>query len=63
MLSRERGSGEICINGAMAHLVRPGDLVIILAYSGIDESQINGHSPRVVHVDGKKSTNSYSVIR
>ena len=53
VIEGERGSGEICINGAAAHLVSPGDLVIILAYAGIDESQINGHSPRVVHVDGK----------
>lgn len=46
-----RGSGEICINGAAAHLVNPGDLVIILAYSGVDESKISDHSPKVVHVD------------
>ena len=46
-----RGSGEICINGAAAHLVNPGDLVIILAYSGVDESKIGDHSPKVVHVD------------
>ena len=46
-----RGSGEICINGAAAHLVNPGDLVIILAYSGIEENMIQGHLPTVVHVD------------
>ena len=51
VIEGKRGSGEICINGAAAHLVSPGDLVIILAYSGIYESQIDGHSPRVVHVD------------
>mgnify|MGYP005714403389 FL=1 len=53
VIEGKRGSGEICINGAAAHLVNPGDLVIILAYSGIDESQIGRHSPRVVHVDGE----------
>lgn len=46
-----RGSGEICINGAAAHLINPGDLVIILAYSGIEENMIQGHHPTVVHVD------------
>ena len=46
-----RGSGEICINGAVAHLINPGDLVIILAYSGIEENMIRGHLPTVVHVD------------
>ena len=51
VIEGKRGSGEICINGAAAHLVSPGDLVIILAYSGIDGSQIVAHSPRVVHVD------------
>ena len=53
VIEGKRGSGEICINGAAAHLVSPGDLVIILAYSGIDESRIDEHSPRVVHVDGE----------
>ncbi|MFL2979950.1 MAG: aspartate 1-decarboxylase [Candidatus Thalassarchaeaceae archaeon] len=53
VIEGEGGSGEICINGAAAHLVNPGDLVIILAYSGIDESLIDQHSPIVVHVDGK----------
>ena len=42
---------QICIIGAAADVVSPGVLVIILAYSGIDGSQIDGHSPRVVHVD------------
>jgi len=51
VIEGERGSGEICINGAAAHLVSPGDLVIILAYSGIEEGRIKDHSPKVVHVD------------
>ena len=51
VIEGKRGSGEICINGAAAHLISPGDLVIILAYSGIAGRQIDGHSPRVVHVD------------
>ena len=49
----ERGSGEICINGAAAHLVNPGDLIIILAYSAIEGSLVGEHEPCVVHVDGK----------
>ena len=48
---RGPGAGEICINGAAAHLINPGDLVIILAYSGIEENMIQGHLPTVVHVD------------
>ena len=46
-----RGSGEICINGAAAHLVNPGDLVILLTYQGVDEGEIENHQPRIVHVD------------
>ena len=37
----ERGSGEICINGAAAHLVNPGDLVILVTYKTIEEEKIN----------------------
>ena len=46
-----RGSGEICINGAAAHLINPGDLVIILAYSGVEEIMVGETHPKVVHVD------------
>ena len=46
----ERGSGEICMNGAAAHLVHPGDLVIILTYEWIPSSEVSGHAPRIVHV-------------
>ncbi len=48
-----RGSGEICINGAAAHLVNPGDLVILLTFQGIEEGEIENHQPRIVHVDGQ----------
>ena len=46
-----RGSGEICINGAAAHLARPGDLVIVATYAEYDEEELAGHEPRVVFVD------------
>ena len=46
-----RGTGEICINGAAAHLVNPGDLVILLTYQGVGEGEIENHQPRIVHVD------------
>tara|TARA_B100001113_G_scaffold258353_1_gene213495 strand:- start:12532 stop:12915 length:384 start_codon:yes stop_codon:yes gene_type:complete len=47
-----RGSREICINGAAAHLVQPGDLVIILSYVEIEEKFVSIHTPRIVLVDG-----------
>lgn len=45
------GSGVIGINGAAAHLVSPGNLVIIMSYLQIDESERHSHQARVVHVD------------
>lgn len=46
-----RGSGEICINGAAAHLVSPGDKVIILTYGIMNLAEYCTHVPTVVHVD------------
>ena len=37
MIEGERGSGEICVNGAAAHLIKPHDLVIICSYVQIDD--------------------------
>jgi aspartate 1-decarboxylase len=47
----ERGSGVIGINGAAAHLVHPGDLVIIMSYAVLDDAEARVIQPRVVHVD------------
>ena len=47
----ERDSGVICVNGAAAHLVSPGDLVIIAAYTWMPEEQARKHEPKVVFVD------------
>jgi aspartate 1-decarboxylase len=46
-----RGSGVIGINGAAAHLVHPGDLVIIMSYAVLDDAEARALAPRVVHVD------------
>ena len=46
-----RGSGVIGINGAAAHLVHPGDLVIIMSYALLDDAEARALSPQVVHVD------------
>jgi aspartate 1-decarboxylase len=50
-LPGERGSGEIKINGAAAHLVRPGDLVILVAYGVFEEEEARSLKPTVVLVD------------
>ena len=49
----KRGSGEIGINGAAAHLVKPGDLVIIANYGWMTEQEAALRTPNVVHVDAK----------
>ena len=46
-----RGSGTIGINGAAAHLVHPGDLVILVTYVTVDDTEARRWRPRVVHVD------------
>ena len=53
VIEGQRGSGVIGINGAAAHLVQPGDLVIIISYAGMEDAQAHSFRPRVVHVDDK----------
>ena len=48
-----RASGEVGINGAAAHLVRPGDLVILAAYGWMSADEATTNRPRIVHVDAK----------
>ncbi|CAM5419336.1 aspartate 1-decarboxylase [Streptomyces spiroverticillatus] len=51
VIEGERGSGVIGINGAAAHLVHPGDLVILISYAQVDDSEARTFAPRIVHVD------------
>ena len=53
VIKGKRGSGEVCINGAAAHLVNKGDLVIIVAYCQLNENESLHHKPKIVYVDGK----------
>lgn len=46
-----RGSGVICLNGAAARLVTPGDKVIIITYAAMEEEEARKHQPTVVFVD------------
>ena len=51
VIEGQEGSGEVCINGAAAHLIQPGDIVIIIAYAQMDEAEAASFEPRVVFVD------------
>ncbi|MBL0708182.1 MAG: aspartate 1-decarboxylase [Sulfurimonas sp.] len=47
----ERGERDICLNGAAARKVHPGDKIIIVAYATYDEKELQTYKPRVVVVD------------
>lgn len=51
VIAGEPGSGVIGVNGAAAHLVHPGDLVILLSYAVLDDVEARTYAPRIVHVD------------
>jgi len=51
----EKGSRTICANGAAAHLIRPGDVIIIACFCDIEESMARDHKPLLVFVDEKNN--------
>jgi len=53
IISGERGSGKVCINGAAAHLINKDDLVIIVAYCQLNEAEAQIHQPKIVHVNSE----------
>ena len=57
----ERGSGQICINGAAARLVNAKDMVIICAYGLLAPDEINEHRSRVVLVDAQNQVTEIKV--
>lgn len=50
-IAGERGSGIVCLNGAAARLMQPGDIVIIIAYTWLEEKDAVHHKPKVIFVD------------
>jgi aspartate 1-decarboxylase len=52
-MAGEAGSGTVCINGAAAHLVHPGDLIIVATFAEVDDEELKPHRPRIVLVDEK----------
>ena len=51
VIEGERGSGEICVNGAAAHLVKPHDLVIVCSYVTLDDAECRDFEGIRVFVD------------
>ncbi|GAB3620212.1 aspartate 1-decarboxylase [Glutamicibacter sp. PS] len=50
-IAGEPGSGVIGINGAAAHLVHPGDIVILMSYAQMEDAEARTFTPSVVHVN------------
>ncbi|MBO8437342.1 MAG: aspartate 1-decarboxylase [Bacteroidetes bacterium] len=55
VIKGERGSGVICLNGAAARLVQPGDIVIIMAYAMMDMDEAKSFNPKVIFPQGKSN--------
>ena len=51
LMPGERGAGQVCINGAAAHLISPGHTVILIAYSQMEDAEARTYLPHVVFVD------------
>lgn len=56
-IAGERGSGMICLNGAAARLVQPGDKCIIMCYCQMDPEEAQAHRPYVVFVNDDNEIN------
>lgn len=52
-IAGKRGSGIISINGAAAHLIHPGDLVILIGYGLMGEEEARTYQPKIIFVDEK----------
>ena len=45
------GRGDVCLNGAAARLVHPGDRIIVITYADFEDAELDEYEPKVVHVD------------
>lgn len=57
------GPGEVCLNGAAAHLIDIGDIVIVIAYADVSSDELDVFAPRIVHVDATNAIVDESVSR
>jgi aspartate 1-decarboxylase len=57
-IAGDRGSGVVCLNGAAAHLINKDDIVIIISYCQVDETEAALIKPTVIFVDEKNRVTS-----
>mgnify|MGYP003591488387 CR=1 FL=1 len=62
VIEGEADSGVICLNGAAARCVQPGDVVIIMAYAFYTSEEAAAHHPRVVLVDEKNRVKELRIL-
>ncbi len=60
VIEGQRGSGDICINGAAAHLTKKGDLVIIANFANYADAEAKLHKPKLVYVNADNSVKNIS---
>jgi len=60
VIEGERKSGDVCINGAAAHLAKRGDLIIIANYASYSENEASLHKPKLVYVNKDNSVKNIS---
>lgn len=53
VMEGDRGKGDVCLNGAAAHLSEIGDIVIVIAYAQMDEDMAKSFKPKILYVDSK----------
>jgi len=46
-----KNSGQVCVNGAAAHLAGRGDIIIVVSYCFIHKNEVTNHAPAIVHVN------------
>ena len=51
VIAGERGSGDLCLNGAAARLVQPGDKIIVISYGTYTDAEAREHEPTVLVLD------------
>ncbi|MBB5021051.1 aspartate 1-decarboxylase [Desulfurispira natronophila] len=61
VIEGEPDSGVICLNGAAARLVQPGDLIIIISYAQMNEEEAHTYTPRVVQIRDASNTIDWSI--
>ena len=54
-ITGKRQSGQICLNGAAARLAKKGDIIIILSYCQVEDSEAVNFLPKLVYVDNKNN--------